>query len=772
MWKTVFRARGNLASATNGHRTYSSRNSKITAYLRSLSFSTRDPIWRLIVALHYPKLLSLSEALDISRISLDDFSRWRASLYASDIDQAMRAAGSTGYPSWLALYLTAFKVRAPRHASGSMLDLSFAHIESAPPAIQGPLLVMTMIHLTRFDLMWPMPRVIDAFLSVPFTQFQGLHFNHLLAAMTSISQRSQQTGENAVKVLRAMEARQLRLWPRTCSALIEDRYTALQLTGYLRRRMTRLGVVPTASQLESYLRVYSAEGAIHDAKRYAEMIRRFRRPDANEKEAAARPYRLSRASTLLIGNQPDSASAFEFLLKLTAKATRDKPTFNDPSRHALLRPAVHPRLLLGKRGVDVHDWSAALSVAAHDLTVDAKTLTRLFMRTHPKTHDFRPTVASHTVLIRGLLLRHEWEAAYIYWTKLARSGLPIDEMALATGLRATTLSGRPAEAFAVLEMHAALADAALASPYRLHRPLRVTAYTINTFMSSLRRILRPDLVFRLWDSMEELYRVRPSTETLRIMLEAAQLPHTLDDSFSGQLALLALKNPFRNPKPPPATRAALVESLTAQAAAPYRSGVWRERPASTNASRIFVQAALGVPERLHLAGLVPPAHAVRMHPESDSAALTMRLDMPPSRFALPPDILTSEGRPHFPELVVREREFTAYIMLLGMTRRAPEIARALVWMHALRLQPTEQTLGVALAFWGEVSVQPPLIEAMAGLEGNEYLKLVHWLQGWCAKVPDEQVVGRWRARIAKVRVQRREAVGTGRLVDEEKIWTM
>ncbi|KAJ7353213.1 hypothetical protein DFH08DRAFT_739055 [Mycena albidolilacea] len=758
MWN--FCARLHLVTLAS-RRLYSSRGSQVPAYLRNLSGLTRDPIWSLVMALNSPRSFALSEALNASHVSLDDFSRWRPSLYASDIDKALENnpdPSLSTHPSWLVLYLAGFKVRTPQHASGSLMDLSFAHIEGAPPTIQAPLLVIAMTHLARFDLVSSMQRVIDAFLLVPLTEHQNVHFNHLLAAMTSIPHRSHETGENAVKILRAMEARQLRLWPRICSALLEDRYAALQLTAYLRRRMTALGVVPTAAQLEQYLRVYAADGAIHDAERYAAAIRNLGAPP---EKASAAANRNNRAHTLLVRSQPDTASAFEFLLQLSGKSTRQP--------FVPRRPSTHPRHLLGKRSLDVYDWTAALSVAAQDTTVDAKSLIRLFMRARPTTAEFRPTAATHTVLIRGLLLRQEWELAYVYWTKLARSGTPIDEPALVAGLQAMTLSLRPAEAFTLLELHGARADAPLPSLYRLRPPLRVTARTINVLMSSLHRILRPDLVFRLWDAMHDLYLVQPSPETLRIMLDAAQLPHLLDDSIAGQIALLALKNPFRqHAPPPPATRGALVASLTAQAAAPYRSGVWRARPAAETAARVFAQAVLGAPERVHIARLPPPARAVRAHPESGH--------VPPAPLPLAPDDLLrpgAAGGAHFPGLLrggVGEREWAAYVRLLGMSRRAPEIARALVWMRAVGARPGAAALGAALAFWGEVSVQPPLIAAMAGRGGDEYLKLVEWLGEWCTDVPGEREVGLWRASIARVRKQRRETVGAERFVDERHLW--
>ncbi|KAK7055465.1 hypothetical protein R3P38DRAFT_3253522 [Favolaschia claudopus] len=747
------------------HRHHSFRASKVTTYLRSLSLFSQDPLWNLVLALHQPQRTSLTQALNAYNVPLDQFSLWRPALYASDIDKALESSEHPR-PLWLVLYLAGYKVRTPAHASGPLLDLSFSHLEAAPSTVQAPMLVVTMIHLARFGLVLPMQRVIDAFLLVPLAEHQQVHFNHLLAAMTAIRDRSPQTGENTVKVLRAMEARQLRLWPRIFSVLLEDRYAALQLTSYLRRRSTAMGVVPTAAQLEQYLRVYAADGAIHDAQRYAAAIRNLGAPPDQASIAASRN---NRANTSLVRAQPDAISAFDFLVGLAKQSTR-RP-------FVPRRPSTHPRHLLGKRNVDVYDWTAALSVAAQDAAVDAQSLVRLFVRALPTTAEYRPTAATHTVLIRGLLLRQEWEMAYIYWTRLMRSGITIDEHALEAGLQATTLSFHPAEAFSLLEVYAARADAPLAFPHRTRRPLRLTTGMMNVFMSSLHRILRPDLIFRLWDSMGELYNLRPSPETLRILLDAAQLPHLLDDSFAGQIALLASKNPFRHPSNSNTrqhTRGELIVSLTAQADAPYRSGVWRGRPAAETASNIFAQAVLGAPERLPVAQLDPPAHAVRPHPETDSAAPTLRLGMPPPHFALSAaDILDPAGRARFPELLsLRDREWSAYIRLLGMTRRAPEIARALVWMRALEVRPSERTLGVALAFWGEVSVQPPLIAAMAGRGGDEYLKLVQWLGEWCAVVPDERTVGLWRAGINRVRTQRRETVGMGRFVDEKDLWTI
>ncbi|KAF8192694.1 hypothetical protein K438DRAFT_1934981 [Mycena galopus ATCC 62051] len=66
---------------------------------------------------------------------------------------------------------------------------------------------------------------------------------------------------------------------------------------------------------------------------------------------------------------------------------------------------------------------------------NAKSLVRLFIRTRPPTAEFRNGLVSHKVPIRGMLLRRERELAYTCWTKLARSGIRLDEHPLAAGLQ-------------------------------------------------------------------------------------------------------------------------------------------------------------------------------------------------------------------------------------------------------------------------------------------------------------------------------------------------
>ncbi|KAF8185208.1 hypothetical protein K438DRAFT_2020039 [Mycena galopus ATCC 62051] len=133
--------------------------------------------------------------------------------------------------------------------------------------------------------------------------------------------------------------------------------------------------------------------------------------------------------------------------------------------------------------------------------------------------------------------------------------------------------------------------------------------------------------------------IGPSPETLHILLDAAQL---LDDPS------------------PPEPRGAGAE-ISAQAQAPYRSGVWRGRPAAETAVQVSAQAVLGAPERAHIARLLCLRTRFARAPRRASRLLYQTRIVTPCYILRPPH----EGeRGALPELLVlREHDQAAYIRL-------------------------------------------------------------------------------------------------------------
>jgi pentatricopeptide repeat protein len=635
------------------------------------------------------------------------------------------------------------------------MDLVYAHLDLALDTVKAPLLTFTALNLARFNLLVPMRRVVNSFLTIPFSRpsLQSLHFNLFLQALSCNPTRSVENANVVVSILKTMESRQLHLRSSTYNALLNDRFVTLQLTKFLQQRMVQEGFVPKASHLEAYLRIFAKNGAIHDAKKYYEAIHAL--PQASGESAEESAGYARRATTVLLGAHDDRASAFAFLGNLLQPEDPKK----DSPPHRALSPIYN-------KEANIFDFTAALNVAARDTSLNKRDLIKAFGQAHVRSSTIRPTVATYTTLIRGLLLRHGFEKAEQYFRKLLKTGLMVDKEALSVGLQALTRVGKPHEAFAMLEKFAGKAKPAMTGVYQLYKPIKVTSITINDFLVALNRIGRPDIVFKMWDHMGQLYDVFPDSRSLSILLQSARLAHRLDDSFSGTVAELVLKIPFRTSPTKPTFRESIVASIKAlvgesrQGVKPYVSGIWNDQKPADGARKAFLQALFGnVSSEQQLRDVQPPAYPIRASVEADQ--LTGPLGLPkirPSKtfMELPLDLLTPDGHSHYPHIVVTNANCFNYIVLLGLIDRATEIPQTLAWMREIGIQPTVTTLSVALVFWSEVSVQAPLIEQWWGEENSEYVRLERWIREWVGeeRVPGQAELEKWHRIVDKMRERR------------------
>ncbi|KAG6836971.1 hypothetical protein H0H93_000363 [Arthromyces matolae] len=78
---------------------------------------------------------------------------------------------------------------------------------------------------------------------------------------------------------------------------------------------------------------------------------------------------------------------------------------------------------------------------------------------------------------------------------------------------------------------------------------------------------------------------------------------------------------------------------------------------------------------------------------------------------------------YHPSIIPTSEAFLHYILLLGLTGRASEIARVLAWMRHLKITPSRSTLGASLALWGEVSGRALLIETIVRRRKEKKQKL-------------------------------------------------
>ena len=217
-------------------------------------------------------------------------------------------------------------------------------------------------------------------------------------------------------------------------------------------------------------------------------------------------------------------------------------------------------------GPSIPTHTAALHVAAKDFQTSTYNLIRSFLLISRATITTAPT---YTVLIRGLLLRKQYRLASIFFTKLMRSGLPLDNPALVAGLSSLTRNGQPHLAFQVLEKYTI-------GPTTT--PMILTTLTLNQFIVSLNRIGRPDISIRLFTHMQTLYACLPNSQTFSIILQAARLALKLDASPSTPRLrpLLPFRSKWkkgRHKKKPPRNES--VDAILSALGHPSRGGLRR-----------------------------------------------------------------------------------------------------------------------------------------------------------------------------------------------------
>ena len=458
-----------------------------TSFTRDLGKGTGEPLWILVNRLRHPtKTLPLSDALFRNGVSLEEFNTWREVTEASNIDEAMSLieqmqpllthehdppqglvdeyVDEIDYydddhlrirrlPTWLVAYIASYKVRTAAQANKALLNLVFNQLPFMPSKIQPSFLVLVALSLAKYALLIHMRRVLDIFLTIP-VDHPTLHFNLLLQAIARLP-KSTEAANLAVTVLEAMTSRGILLSSRTYHILLADRFVTLQLTKLLQAQMVQQKFTPSAAHLEAFVRVFSKYGAIHDARKYLEAVRMYKISQRNQSVPFGSNFDLTEtphtANTKFIrAFGDDRASAFHYLHKLLVRSQQVDIKASVESTQPPLRMRRRPT----KRTVDIFDWTMVFATAARDQKTSSDQLIRLFDQTL-ELRKFRPTVATYTVLIRGLIHRKSYSQAVHVWDRLIGENLVLDKKALGAGLKALTLAREPSRAFGILEAFAA-----------------------------------------------------------------------------------------------------------------------------------------------------------------------------------------------------------------------------------------------------------------------------------------------------------------------------
>ncbi|KAK0480465.1 hypothetical protein EDD18DRAFT_833288 [Armillaria luteobubalina] len=663
-------------------------------YVRQLFNATHYPVWRILFAASAHNRLGLHVGLYKRTLPFEEYSSFKHVMNKSDIEQAVSILRDEGYttreqddqgkhvPEWLLLTLVAFKVRTPHHAASVLLELAWAHIESLSFKYKPGLLILVTLHLARFNLCQPIQRVIDQFLLIR-TSPPSAHFNLLLHALSTNRVRSSEHARMVLRILQAMKSRHIMLWRTTYIVLLNDRWITLELTKYLRERMLREGRIPDTDHLEAYIRIFSKHGAIEDPARYRAEVKKF---------------------TLNSHIHPHGDfSAFEFLRGMTLKSA--------PQPRALSRKPLGFRPHMTDQQWDTAFASLARPERRH---IPSGGILSLYHKGKGQRR-VRPSIPTYTVLLRTLFQRGDLRKAKRYLSRLVQSGLIQDTKALSVGLQVLTHLGQPNKAFAYLEQSSARVDVPLPASYRVQRPIDVSVVVMNEFILSLYHIQRPDVVFLLWDHMAGMYGVYPDGKTFSLLLQCIRLSLRMDDNIRGALAQLRWRP--REPQTREDAVRSFVSLLGNEKPKAYHPGVWK-RPVE-KVGRMFRWAVFN------------------MNPSLASAH-------PPARLGKRKVNLEAGPGTGLVNVSVSSQNCYDYLLLLGLSGKEEEIPYVLVWMKGLGIEPTRDTVAMALVFWTEACGLQP---------GSPWKKLVEWLREWLGDefMPDTRKLVKWREIIVRMK---------------------
>ncbi|KAG5350136.1 hypothetical protein C0989_012523 [Termitomyces sp. Mn162] len=782
------------------------RPTRTSVFVDTLLQETNEPLWRILLAIRQPDFKA-------ANVIIPDYERWRPLTRSHGLASALNEIKGEPPPLWLALYLLAYGVRAHNDAYPAGLDLAYAHLTSAPQHLHGPLLIFAVSSLSRFNLLLPIRRVINTFLTTELAPHSELYFNLFLQALTITPMQSTETAQTIVQLLRRMEARKLGLVKETYDLLLNDELVTIHLAHFLRSHMTRHGSIPTTPQLEAYLRIFAKKGSAEEATElYSAIQHRATPTDTLHKDArllATRPNQpepfLNRSDKLFLSTRADSTAATEYLRKLLNPRFRAKPKLFDLKNLDLNKPKL--TIIPRDPAPDVFAFTASLSSLAANRDSTAGALVSLFEKVRAR-RDIEPNQVTYTVLLQALYERQEWDLAMKYWNEYYESGLLMDRKSLGVGMRVLTRFKRPHVAFGLLQKWAyrlnlskreleAVEDEngfsesevatkstaeGMKTVSRSYYRVSLSVITLNDWLATLNRISRPDIVLAAWDAFRPLYNVTPDARTLTILLAATRRACRLNGtSLKGLVVRMKydIRDTFGANHPSSPQREigtddaqlnleTLLGPPNAEKPKPYKPSLWHGRLPADHARLLFLQAMFGAaPDPKALMDVEPPARATRKRAPSEEGeevwgGLNMglpkwreegvdtwesleweallrkrrRVVSRPKESEEVNPIWLEEGDTveenvanrfeedvnqavkedewewdsYHPSIIPTNETFLHYILLLGLTGRASEIARVLAWMRHLKIVPHRSTLAASLVLWGEVSGRAVLVE--------------------------------------------------------------
>ncbi|TFY73925.1 hypothetical protein EWM64_g10086, partial [Hericium alpestre] len=446
-------------------------------------------------------------------------------------------------PTWLILHTMYWKVKSPAQAHMAHF-MAISHLPYARPEMRPPLLILAAAILAAHKVWQPMERIIAIFNGLPIYD-ESWHFNLFLQGLSHFAVSSESArllGRLALSLLDTMSSRQLTLTPHTYRILLDNRYITSELMEALLQRMLREGHAPQRKDLEAFVRVLEKRRVLEDVPAHTDTIRRL-------DERKRLPPHVSSASEYDISSSPTG----QYLQKLLDTSQQGRRVDAEDNEYSHRHHGISGGSIKLNHVTTAGEWSARLVHWSRDRSMSSEKLYKVFQWFKAKPVPFRVgTTMSYTILMRGLLLKKDYRRAKVVWDEFRASRLRLDRQAVAVGLHVLTKVTGPDEAFAFLEQMYWIARKQKEVATRDTDARNVVSWDgaidtsiVNAFMDVLNQVGRPDMVFKLWESMDLLWNTKPDGTTLVTVLNAARLAGTMFPTFRGALQELGFRNPFR-----------------------------------------------------------------------------------------------------------------------------------------------------------------------------------------------------------------------------------
>jgi hypothetical protein len=687
---------------------------------QQLSDASHHPLWPFVSRLSCPgERLQRSESMARAQISANEYVAWKNIAWANNLSSALDmifhrrglttkeslplldsilprevvfnpsplqfpvpSIANWALPNWLVLHLISNKVRssACADALAPFLLWQARHLEGE---FLRPASILTATQLATWKLQNTMGIIIRTFIQDSSFEHAQIYFNLLLEALSVYPEISPFISQYVAVVLNTMKERQLTLHSNTFGSLLAAKFLTVRLANELEDRMAAEDHAPTLSQLESLLRFYSVQQQQEDVRRIFAHIRykRARGPGAipqpiDPDTSDDRPVQVTRHHVTLLNSWRGDPSSI--IRPLAQTLDESKETFGLADR---LNKSRATRIF--QRAGRYWRTSALLvqttfmgfckrtSTSAEAILAMLKGL----LQTHG-VNSFRRR-AFHTIAIHALIRRKAYSSAcelfdrYYYGKGPDRQHL--DFRLIRLGIIAHTLAGNSKEAFRILVSCGSMMPKSQGKKQPVKPDLRI----FNAFLASMHKFGRDDIVFKLWERMENDFGLLPNGQTLTIILGVSRRI-----SCSSTNSLKSIGN-----KP--------------------RITTWAGAPAWQTAREVFRQM------------LSTSFPQIRINSSNISTW---------SKFG---ERRSSIAKCTYP-FPVSQGAFKAYLNLLASASSGDEIPEVLEWMHQLQVPFTAEMLSLATVGWEEYNSSARGIMYTAG-HGRRFLQ---WLRASNIDVQD------------------------------------